>query len=132
MLRMRLIYTKMSNILNQAEASTPLYQKKMRECTICSSAGFPHQLITFQSIGEDSVTGKTIWKPIDENGNEHKHKSNNQEFKKPVFQRKKVVDIAAVTDIQEAKKLLAQGWEYKTSYPATISNIPHFILIKRE
>ena len=79
----------MSNILNQAEASTPLYQKKMRECTICSSAGFPHQLITFQSIGEDSVTGKTIWKPIDENGNEHKHKSNNQEFKKSVFQRKK-------------------------------------------
>jgi hypothetical protein len=122
----------MSNILNQAEASTPLNQKKMRECSICNSAGFPQQLITFQNIGEDSVTGKTIWKPIDENGNEHKHKFNNQEFRKPSFQRKKVVDIAAVTDVQEAKKLLLQGWEYKTSYPATISNIPHFILIKRE
>ena len=52
--------------------------------------------------------------------------------KKPTFLRKKVVDIAAVTDVREAKELLLQGWEYKTSYPATISNIPHFILIKRE
>ena len=122
----------MSSTLNQAEASNPLYQKKMRECTICSSAGFPQQLITFQSIGQDPVTGKTIWKPIDENGNEHKHKSNIQEAGKPTFHRKKIVDIAVITDIQEAKKLLLQGWEYKTSYPATISNIPHFILVKRE
>ena len=122
----------MSNTLNQAEASNPLYQKKMRECTICSSAGFPQQLITFQSIGQDPITGKTIWKPIDENGNEHKHKSNKQEVGKPTFHRKRKVDIAAITDIQEVKRLLLQGWEYKTSYPATISNIPHFILIKRE
>ncbi|HEU5120205.1 MAG TPA: hypothetical protein VFT71_04385 [Candidatus Nitrosocosmicus sp.] len=122
----------MSSTLNQAEASNPLYQKKMRECTICSNAGFPQQLITFQSIGQDPVTGKTIWKPIDENGNEHKHKSNIQDGGKPTFRRKNIVDIAAVTDIQEAKKLLLQGWEYKTSYPATISNIPHFILVKRE
>jgi hypothetical protein len=122
----------MSSTLNQAEASNPLYQKKMRECTICSSAGFPQQLITFQSIGQDPVTGKTIWKPIDENGNEHKHKSNIQESGKTTFHRKKIVDIAAITDIQEAKKLLLQGWEYKTSYPATISNVPHFILVKRE
>ncbi len=83
-------------------------------------------------MGEDSVTGKTIWKPIDENGNEHKHKFNIQDPKKPTFPWKIVVDIAAVTDLQEAKKLLLQGWEYKTSYPATISNIPHFILIKRD
>src|SRR5215210_8047212 len=120
----------MSNTLNQAEASIPLYQKKMRECTICKSAGFSEQLITFLNIGEDSVTGKTIWKPIDENGNEHKHKFNIPDTKKPTYLRKKIVDIAAVTDTQEAKKLLAQGWEYKTSYPATISNIPHFILIR--
>ena len=104
----------------------------MRECTICKSAGFSEQLITFQNMGEDSVTGKTIWKPIDENGNEHKHKFNIPDTKRPTFLRKKVVDIAAVTDVQEAKELLLQGWEYKTSYPATISNIPHFILIKRE
>jgi hypothetical protein len=104
----------------------------MRECTICKSAGFSEQLITFQNIGEDSVTGKTIWKPIDEHGNEHKHKFNIPDTKRPTFLRKKVVDIAAVTDVQEAKELLLQGWEYKTSYPATISNIPHFILIKRE
>jgi hypothetical protein len=38
------------------------------------------------------------------------------------------VDIAAVTDVAEARNLLASGWEYKTSYPATISNIPHYIL----
>jgi hypothetical protein len=42
------------------------------------------------------------------------------------------VDIAIVTDIKEAKKLLLQGLEHKTSHPATISNIPHYILIKRE
>ena len=122
----------MSNVLNQAEASTPLYQKKMRECTICKSAGFSEQLISFQNIGEDSVTGRTIWKPIHENGNEHKHKFNIPDTKRPTFLRKKVVDIAAVTDVQEAKELILQGWEYKTSYPATIANIPHFILIKRE
>ena len=122
----------MSNVLNQAEASTPLYQKKMRECIICKNAGFSDQLITFQNMGDDLVTGKTIWKPIDENGNEHKHKFNIPDTKKPTFLRKKVVDIAAVTDVREAKELLLHGWEYKTSYPATISNIPHFILIKRE
>ena len=122
----------MSNLLNQADASTPLYQKKMRECTICKSAGFSEQLISFQNIGEDLVTGKSIWKPIDENGNEHKHKFNIPDTKRTTFLRKKVVDIAAVTDVQEAKELILQGWEYKTSYPATIANIPHFILIKRE
>ena len=40
-----------------------------------------------------------------------------------------------MTDLQEAKKLLELGWEYKTSYPATISNIPsnipHYVLVKR-
>jgi hypothetical protein len=42
------------------------------------------------------------------------------------------VDIAAVADLGEARKLLASGWEYKTSYPATISNIPHYVLVKRQ
>ena len=46
--------------------------------------------------------------------------------------KKKSSGYTTVTDIQEAKKLLLQGWEYKTSYPATIYNIPHYILIKRE
>jgi hypothetical protein len=50
----------------------------------------------------------------------------------PVFKRRRVVDIATVTDVQEAKKLLELGWEYNTSYPATIANIPHYILVKRE
>lgn len=122
----------MSNVINQAEASYPLYQKKMRECTICKSAGFPEQWIAFQNMGDDSVTGKTIWKPINENGEEHKHRVNVSDTKRSTFQRKKVVDIAVVTNVSEAKELLTQGWEYKTSYPATISNIPHFILIKRE
>ena len=104
----------------------------MRECTICKSAGFSEQLITFQNMGEDSVTGKTIWEPIEKNGSEHKHKFNISESQRPTFLRKKVVDIAAVTNVHEARELLLQGWEYKTSYPATISNIPHFIMIKRE
>ena len=51
---------------------------------------------------------------------------------RPIFQRRKVVDIDTVTDIQEAKKLLLQGWEHKTSYPETTYNIPHYILRKRE
>ena len=60
-----LIIPKMSNLLNQADTSISLYQKKMRECTICKSAGFAEQFITFQNMGEDPITRKTIWKPID-------------------------------------------------------------------
>lgn len=77
---------KLSNILNQAEASTSIYQKKMRECIICKNAGFSEQLITFQNVGQD-ITGKTIWKPIDQNGNEHLHKFVNENSKKTVFPR---------------------------------------------
>jgi hypothetical protein len=121
----------------QAEASTP--QKKMQECNRCKAAGFPNQLIGFEKIGEDPVTGKIIWKLINENGEQHKHKSNNQvdsssllRNEKPAFQRKRVVDISTVTDLEEARKLLSSGWEYKTSYPATIAKIPHYILVKGE
>ncbi|HZD82119.1 MAG TPA: hypothetical protein VE076_04495 [Nitrososphaeraceae archaeon] len=121
----------------QAEASTP--QKKMQECNRCKAAGFPNQLIGFEKIGEDPVTGKIIWKLINENGEQHKHKSNNQvdsssllRNEKPAFQRKRVVDISTVTDLEEARKLLSSGWEYKTSYPATIANIPHYVLVKRQ
>jgi hypothetical protein len=121
----------------QAEASTP--QKKMQECNRCKAAGFPNQLIGFEKIGEDPVTGKIIWKLINENGEQHNHKSNNQvdsssllRNEKPAFQRKRVVDISTVTDLEEARKLLSSGWEYKTSYPATIANIPHYVLVKRQ
>jgi hypothetical protein len=121
----------------QAEASTP--QKKMQECNRCKAAGFPNQLIGFEKIGEDPVTGKIIWKLINENGEQHKHKSNNQvdsssllRNEKPAFQRKRVVDLSTVTDLEEARKLLSSGWEYKTSYPATIANIPHYVLVKRQ
>src|SRR5919109_3744695 len=122
----------------QAEASKP-QTKKMQECKRCKAAGFPNQLIGFEKMGEDPLTGKIRWKLINENGEEHKHKNDNQESsplpqnEKPVvLKRRRVVDISAVTDIEEAKKLLALGWEYKTSYPATIANIPHYILVKRE
>jgi hypothetical protein len=121
----------------QAEASKP--QKKMQECNRCKAAGFPNQLIGFEKIGEDPVTGKIMWKLINENGEQHKHKSNNQvdsssllRNEKPAFQRKRVVDISTVTDVEEARKLLSSGWEYKTSYAATIANIPHYVLVKRE
>jgi hypothetical protein len=116
----------------QAEASKP--QKKMQECNKCKAAGFPNQMIGFEKIGEDPTTGKIIWKLVNENGQQHEHKSNNQQNydKPPYFKRRRVVDISTVTDVQEAKKLLELGWEYKTSYPATIANIPHYILVKRE
>jgi hypothetical protein len=122
----------------QAEASTP--QKKMQECNRCKAAGFPNQLIGFEKIGEDPVTGKISWKLINEKGEQHKHKSNNQvdspssllRDEKPAFQRRRVVDISTVTDVEEARKLLSSGWEYKTSYPATIANIPHYVLVKRQ
>jgi len=127
----------MSTTTIQAEASKP--QKKMQECNRCKAAGFPNQLIGFEKIGEDAATGKISWKLIDENGEQHKHKSNNQENsssllqnEKPVFHRRRVVDISTVTDVKEARKLLSSGWEYKTSYPATIANIPHYVLVKRE
>jgi hypothetical protein len=129
----------------QAEASKPLQQKKMQECNKCKAAGFPNQPISFEKIGEDPVTGKIRWKLIDENGQEHKHKfvqNNNNDHKTAavqnenksttIFKRRRIIDIATITDVDEAKKLLALGWEYKTSYPATISNIPHYILVKRE
>ena len=108
----------------QAEASKP--QKKMQECNRCKAAGYPNQPIAFEKIGEDPATGKIKWKLVDENGNEHVHKGT------PESRRKRVVDIATVADVGEAKKLLALGWEYKTSYPATIANVPHYVLVKRE
>ena len=116
----------------QAEASKP--QKKMQECNKCKAAGFPNQMIGFEKIGEDPTTGKIIWKLVNENGQQHEHKSNNQQNydKPPYFKRRRVVDISTVTDVQEAKKLLELGLEYNTSYPATIANIPHYILVRRE
>jgi hypothetical protein len=123
--------------ISQAEASKPLQQRKMQECNRCKAAGFPNQLIGFEKIGEDFATGKISWKLIDENGVEHKHKFvQDLPMEKPTattsFRRRRVVDIAAVTDVVEARKLLASGWEYKTSYPATIANMPHYVLVKRE
>ena len=122
----------MSTTTIQAEASKP--QKKMQECRRCKEAGFPNQLIGFEKIGEDPTTGKVKWKLVNEDAQQHEHKSNNQlqHNDKPLFKSRRIVDIAAVTDLQEAKKLLQLGWEYKTSYPATIANIPHYILVKRE
>ena len=116
----------------QAEASKP--QRKMQECNKCKAAGFPNQLIGFEKIGEDPTTGKVKWKLVNENGQQHEHKGNSQQQNndKPLFKSRRIVDIAAVTDVQEAKKLLELGWEYNTSYPATIANIPHYILVKRE
>ena len=138
-----------STVANNGEASKPL-PKKMQECNRCKDAGYPNQMIGFEKIGRNETTGKTIWKLIDEEGNEHKHKFSEQSgsnwsnnvnsynnnrtnftYGKPIYRQRKVVDIATVTDIQKARELLSQGWEYKTSYAATISNIPHYILIKR-
>lgn len=108
----------------QADASKP--QKKMQECNRCKDAGYPGQLISFEKLGEDPATGKTKWKLIGEDGSEHAHKGTAS------FKKKRVVDVAAVSDAAEARRLLALGWEYKTSYPATIANTPHYVLVKRD
>ena len=113
----------------QAEPSKP-QNKKLQECRICNTAGFPNQLIGFEKIAEDPITAKIRWKLVNENGEEHKHKSN-QSDEKPLFKYRQIIDISAVTDLEEAKTLLSLGWEYQTSYPATIANIPHYILVKR-
>ncbi|HWS19074.1 MAG TPA: hypothetical protein VN239_00150 [Nitrososphaera sp.] len=112
----------------QAEASKP--QRKMQECNRCKAAGFPHQPIAFEKVGEDPATGRVKWKLVDENGNEHVHKGGTQ--LPTTIRRKRIVDIATVVDVSEARKLLALGWEYKTSYPATLANVPHYVLVKRE
>ena len=112
----------------QAEASKP--QRKMQECNRCRAAGFPHQPIAFEKVGEDPATGRVKWKLVDENGNEHVHKGGTQ--LPTTIRRKRIVDIATVVDVSEARKLLALGWEYKTSYPATLANVPHYVLVKRE
>jgi hypothetical protein len=145
-------YFEMSTAISPAEASKPLQQeqKKMQECFKCKAAGFPNQLIGFEKIGENPTTGKGIWKLIDENGSEHKHgylqevssqqqraqnsnnNSNISNTNRSIFRRRRVVDVATVTDIEEARKLLTHGWDYQTSYPATISNIPHYILVRKE
>lgn len=108
----------------QAEASKP--QKKMQECNRCKAAGYPNQPIAFEKIGEDLASGKIKWKLVDGNGDEHLHKGAAES------RRKRVVDITTVLDVGEAKKLLAIGWEYRTSYPATLANLPHYVLVKRE
>jgi hypothetical protein len=120
--------------INQAEASKPLQQKKMQECNKCKTAGYPNQMIGFEKTGQDPVTGKVTWRLVDENGAEHKHKffQNSIQENSGNMKRRRVVDITAVTDLGEARKLLASGLDYKTSYPATLSNTPHYILVKRQ
>jgi hypothetical protein len=108
----------------QAEASKP--QNKMQECNRCKAAGHPEQMISFEKMGEDPVTGKMKWKLIDAGGAEHVHKGS------AISKKRRIVDIATVTDVAEARRLLVMGWEYKTSYPATIASIPHFVLVKRD
>jgi hypothetical protein len=96
-----------------------------------------------------------VWRLIDENGAEHKHRypraldaqqpqydqqftNNNNNVvntgntNRPFFRRRRIVDIETVADIEEARKLLSQGWDFQASYPATLANIPHYILVKNE
>ena len=117
----------------QSEASKPL--KKMQECNKCKNAGFPNQMISFEKAGEDNVSGKILWRLINENGEIHTHRYTEglkSENVNPLFRRRKVVDISTVTKIEEAKELMKLGWEYKTVFPATLENIPHYVLVKRE
>jgi hypothetical protein len=116
----------------QAEASKP--QKKMQECNRCKAAGYANQMISFEKIGVDPANGKIRWKLIDESGAEHVHKSNSQiDLQSGTFysKRKRIVDVEALTDLAEVRRFLSIGWEFKESYPATIANIPHYILVRR-
>ena len=90
-------------------------------------------MISFEKTGEDAYNGKVMWRLLDETGQTHNHKirpitESSNSFPK----RKKIVDISTVTDIEEAKKLIRSGWEYKTVFPATLENTPHYVLVKRE
>lgn len=98
----------------------------MQECNRCKAAGYRNQPIAFEKIWEDLASGKIKWKLVDRNGDEHVHKSAAES------RRKRVVDITTVLDVSEAKNLLAIGWEYRTSYPATLANLPHYVLVKSE
>jgi hypothetical protein len=144
----------------------------MRECRRCKANRFSNQLIGFEKIGEDPITGKISWKLIDENRQEYKHKfirsqisdnlkdfavkngnpvvtsipndnairvqddqkeSDSKNNYSNVFESRRITDnIATVSDIAEARTIIAVGWEYKTSYAATIANISHYVLVKRE
>jgi hypothetical protein len=123
----------------EAEASKPL--KKMQECNKCRSAGFPNQMISFEKAGEDSYSGKVIWRLLDGGGQVHVHKNvgsigsgsgSENGNGNSLYKRRKLVDINTVTDLEEARKLIKSGWEYKTVFPATLENIPHYVLVKRE
>jgi hypothetical protein len=122
----------MSATTIQAEASKPL--KKMQECNKCKNAGFPNQMITFEKASEVSLSGKTIWRLLDDNGQTHIHKNAVQSsvIGNSAYKRRKVVDISTVTDLEEARQLIKLGWEYKTVFPATLENTPHYVLVKRE
>jgi len=98
----------------------------MQECNKCRNAGFPEQMISFEETGQDAYSGKVMWRLLDEDGQIHIHRirpiiENRNSFPK----RKKIVDISTVTDIEEARKLIRSGWEYKTVFPATLENTPH-------
>jgi hypothetical protein len=116
----------------QAEASKPL--KKMQECNKCKNAGFPNQMISFEKAGEVSLSGKTLWRLLDESGQTHIHKNavQNSVNGNSLYKRRKVVDISIVTNLEEARQLIKLGWEYKTVFPATLENTPHYVLVKRE
>jgi hypothetical protein len=116
----------------QAEASKPL--KKMQECNRCKNAGFPNQMITFEKAAEVSLSGKTLWRLVDENGQTHIHKNTLQSsgYGNALYKRRKIMDISTVTDLEEARQLIKLGWEYKTVFPATLENTPHYVLVKRE
>jgi hypothetical protein len=57
-------------------------------------------------------------------------KTNTNTTSRPLFRRRRIVDLATVADVEEARKLLAQS--ISASHPATIANIPRYILTRRE
>jgi hypothetical protein len=72
-----------------------------------------------------------MWRLLDENGQTHIHK-NIPQMGTSNGKRRRVVDISTVTNVEDARQLIKLGWEYKTVFPATLENTPHYVLIKRE
>lgn len=94
----------MSNTINQSAASNPLPQKRW-ENAMHAKMQVPQPTDWFWENRRGPHNWKSTWKPIDEDGNEQKHKFNLQNTNRQKFQPRKIVDIATVTDIQGSKEI---------------------------
>lgn len=120
---------------NTTEAKPRIEQN----CNKCSAQGFPDQKIGFVNNGTDPATGKTKWKLVEADPSsplgykDHTHKGVQKSYGGGTYSKfKRIIDIAFITDVQEARKLLALGWDYQTAFPTTPVNTPTIVMVKKE